>query len=121
MNIQTLSTQNLSPSAPPRRQQDGGAIQAEAVQAAATPAPASLARTPPTVEQVHAAVEQIEKFLKSSGRALDFHVDNDTGQVVVSVRDAASGDLIRQIPSEEALRLARTLSEGAKSLVDAVA
>ncbi len=119
MNIDALIAQG---SASPRYQHD-----AAAVQVVSTPAPAPVATapsrpaSPPTLDQVRAASEQIERFLKSSGRALDFHVDGDSGLVVVVVRDSASGDVIRQIPSEEALHLAQTLTEGSKSLVTAVA
>ena len=34
------------------------------------------------------------------------HVDDASGRMVCSVRDAETGDLIRQIPNEEVLRLA---------------
>jgi flagellar protein FlaG len=116
MNIDALMAQS---SASPRQQD------AAAVQAVSTPAPAPVAQShpapAPTMDQVRAASEQIEKFLKSSGRALNFHVDDGSGLVVVVVRDSASGDVIRQMPSEEALHLAQTLREGAKSLVTAVA
>jgi flagellar protein FlaG len=119
MNIDAVIAQGLSQQASPSRQE---AVTAKVTTTAPVAANASQASTaPPTIEQVHAAAEQIAQFLKSSGRALDFHVDNDTGQVVVSVRDVASGDLIRQMPSEEALHLARTLNEGSKSLVALVA
>lgn len=93
-----------------------------AVTADITSAPAvQPSKRSPLLDQVHAAAEQIEKFLKSTGRELDFHVDSDTGQIVVSVRDAVSGDLIRQMPSEEALHLAQTLGHGTGALVDLVA
>ena len=69
-------------------------------------------------EAVKAAASQIESYLKSSGRELEFRVDEGSGQMVVSVRDAASGDLIRQIPGEAVLRMARALKESKPSLVD---
>ncbi len=46
----------------------------------------------------------MEKYVRSVGRSLQFRVDEDSGRVVVSVRDPSTGELIRQIPSEEALR-----------------
>jgi flagellar protein FlaG len=117
MNIDALIAQS---STLPRQAQD-----ATAVKAVAAPAPAPVAQSrpaaAPTMDQVRAASEQIEKYLKSSGRALDFHVDSDSGLVVVVVRDSESGDVIRQIPSEEALRLAQSLGDGVISLVTAVA
>jgi len=44
-------------------------------------------------------------------RSINFAIDDGSGRVVVKVTDASSGDVIRQIPSEEALRLAENLSE----------
>jgi flagellar protein FlaG len=49
---------------------------------------------------------------------LQFSVDSASGRTVVSVRDMATGDVIRQIPSEEALRLAQALGSGGSTLVD---
>ncbi len=117
MSIESVIAQGFPQQAVASRQE---AVNAKA--AAAVASIASQASDPaPTLEQVHAAAEQIAQFLRSSGRALDFRIDNDTGRVVVSVRDSVSGDLIRQMPSEEALHLARTLSDGAKSLMELVA
>ena len=71
-------------------------------------------------QRVQSAAAQIESYLKSAGRALEFRVDDDTGRVVVTVRDSQTGETIRQIPSEEALALARSLGDGlgAATLVD---
>ena len=44
-------------------------------------------------------------------KGLKFSVDKESGQQVIKVQDIASGDIIRQIPSEEALLLAEKLSE----------
>jgi uncharacterized FlaG/YvyC family protein len=69
----------------------------------------------PPPEQVKAAAEQIDSYLKSHGRSLDIHVDQDTGETVVTVRDANTGDVIRQIPNEETLQLAKSLGHGSSS------
>jgi flagellar protein FlaG len=55
---------------------------------------------------IKAVARQLESFLKRVSRSLEFHVDDASGRVVCSVRDAETGDLIRQIPNEEVLRLA---------------
>ena len=65
-----------------------------------------------------AAAEQIEAYLKSSGRELEFRVNEDTGRTVITVRDSATGEVIRQIPNDEALRLARLLGDHPSTLVD---
>ncbi len=60
-------------------------------------------------KSIKAAAEQIESFLRRANTDLEFRVDEAAGKVVVSVRERASGELIRQIPSREALALAAQL------------
>jgi len=57
------------------------------------------------------AVSSIEGFVQKITRDLDFSLDDSTGRMVVKVTDRASGDVVRQIPSEEALRLAENLEQ----------
>ena len=57
------------------------------------------------------AVTSIQSFVQNIRRDLNFSVDDSSGRVVVKVTDRASGDVIRQLPSEEALRLAESLEE----------
>jgi len=75
-------------------------------------APADDARS------LHAVAEQIDTFLRSNGRQLQFSVDADSGRTVITVRDPDSGAVVRQIPSEEALRLARSLGDSGVALLD---
>jgi flagellar protein FlaG len=60
---------------------------------------------------VETAVSSIQAFAQSIQRNLNFSLDDSTGRVVVKVTDGVSGEVIRQIPSEEALRLAESLDE----------
>lgn len=61
-----------------------------------------------TLEQ---AVSALQHSLQASERQLDFSIDDATGQVVVKVIARQSGEVIRQLPSEEALKLAQRLEE----------
>jgi flagellar protein FlaG len=90
------------------------AVQAERAEQPKPAAPVA----PPTAEAVKAAAAQIDSYLKSTNRELDFRVDSATGQMIVSVRDKETGDLIRQIPGEEVLRMARALKAGSAALID---
>jgi flagellar protein FlaG len=38
-------------------------------------------------------------------------VDNDTGKTIVKVTDQATGQLIRQIPSQEVMELAKSINQ----------
>ncbi|MDO8332831.1 MAG: flagellar protein FlaG [Pseudomonas sp.] len=74
-------------------------------------ASAEAAASSVSKEQLEGAVATIQDFVQSVQRSLNFAVDESSGQVVVKVTDADSGDVIRQIPSEEALNLAENLTE----------
>lgn len=65
---------------------------------------------------VEQAASSMEKASQNIKRDLKFSVDDETGQMVVKVTDASTGELIRQMPSEEALKLAQRLDE-ARSLL----
>lgn len=72
-----------------------------------------------STEDVKAAVKQMKDFVQVISRQLQFDVDDDSGRTVVRVLDKDTGDVIRQIPSDEVLALARHLKvlmeeEGAK-------
>ena len=71
--------------------------------------------------EVGDAVERIRTHVQSLQRNLDFSVDDSTGQVVVQVLDGDSGKVVRQIPSEDILRLAERLDEMRSLLFEAKA
>jgi flagellar protein FlaG len=69
---------------------------------------------------VRAAAKQIDSYLRSVGREVEFRVDDDTGMTVVTVRETATGEVIRQIPNEEVLQLARRFQKTSGALLDLV-
>ncbi len=64
-----------------------------------------------SVETANSAAQAFKSFVQDIQRNLDFSVDDSSGQVVVKVIDGESGKLIRQIPSEELLRLSERLED----------
>lgn len=56
-----------------------------------------------------ALAEHFNQLAQQSGRELNFSVDQESDQLVIKVMDSGTGKVIRQIPSEEMLRLAREL------------
>jgi len=71
-------------------------------------------------EKLHVAVGQINDYVQSLQRNLQFTVDEATGKDVVTVIDSESKEVIRQLPSEEALELARRLAENKENGVQLV-
>lgn len=80
---------------------------AEAAQLKQT-TPASVPAEP-SADDVKRAAKQLEAHLQSMNRYLEFRVDEDSGRTVVTVKDKTTGETIRQIPSEEIMRLAQNL------------
>lgn len=72
-------------------------------------------------DELKTAVADIQDFVQSVRRDINFQLDDTSGRVVVNVTEASSGDVIRQIPSEEALRLSENLSEIRSLLFEAEA
>lgn len=68
-------------------------------------------------EELQHAVDNIAASMNVIQKGLAFKVDEDSGVQVVKVIDVKSGDLIRQIPNEEALDLSQKLSEAAGLLM----
>ncbi len=89
-------------------------VAAEAPQPAPV-APRAVAAAPRVVhdpvklqENLREAVDQLNKQLASSGRSLGFSFDDVLNAPVVTVKSTATGEVIRQIPSEAVLRVAHT-------------
>ncbi len=71
---------------------------------------ASLPPEQPTREQVQKAIEEVRKSVSQSvSNNLQFSMDEDTGKTIVRVTDIQTGELIRQIPSQEMVELAKAL------------
>jgi flagellar protein FlaG len=66
---------------------------------------------PASIIEARSAAEAFKSFVQDIQRNLDFSGDDSTGQVVVKVIDGDSGKLVRQIPSEELLRLSERLDD----------
>jgi flagellar protein FlaG len=72
-------------------------------------------------DKLKMAVQEIEKFVQSVKRNLEFSIDETSGKVIVKVIASESGEVIRQIPSAEAMKLAESLHNASNVLFDAKA
>ena len=75
----------------------------------ATPPPAATAQ--PSAEQVKQAVNDVQNAVKSVAQNLQFSVDKDTGQTIIKVVDASTQEVIRQIPAQEILAIAKAVDQ----------
>ena len=71
-------------------------------------APDNTAIDPQSLQQL---ADKLAEAVGMSGQQVQFSVDHDTGKTVLRVTDAESGALLRQIPGDEALAMARILDQ----------
>ncbi|CAK0775833.1 flagellar protein FlaG [Gammaproteobacteria bacterium] len=71
--------------------------------------------------QLKKAVRSLNDYVQTVQRNLEFTIDKDTGQRVIKVVDTSSKEVIRQIPPEEVLTLAKRLGEAETRLFSAKA
>ena len=70
---------------------------------------ASESTTNPKPEELDQAIKAVNEFVKPFNNALNFSVDQESKTTVVKVIDQSTKEVIRQIPSEEMLALAKAL------------
>ena len=63
------------------------------------------------IAQVQAAVNSINQSMQFSNRGLTFSVDQSTKETVVKVVEDGTGTVIKQIPSEQALAIAKAIDD----------
>jgi len=79
--------------------QDAGVVQRQRSQA-------TVETVKNTVERLERATAQLNEFMRQGQRSLNFSVDQQSNEVIVRVVDKTTGDLVRQIPTPEALKIA---------------
>ena len=100
-----------------RNHQQAGNIQADNTQASNTQASNTQANntqannTQAGNTSVMRATQQVNDFIRQTGRNLEFTVDESSGKVIITVRESESGKIIRQIPPQELLSIARLISK----------
>ena len=66
-------------------------------------------KTEPGQAQERAALAEINRTLKMASIGVQFEFDKEADTMIVKVVDVESGELIRQMPSEEVVRISRAL------------
>jgi flagellar protein FlaG len=70
--------------------------------------------SPPTKDQVEQAAARIKEVLRGTTSRLEFEIDPDVNKmdkVVIKILNGESGEVIRQIPAQELLDLAKRLDD----------
>lgn len=108
-----LSITDASRSAPLRSAGGGAEPAAPSRTRQADPRAGAPRQSVQSVSQatVSQATREIADYMQSVSRSLKISVDDDLGTTVIRVLDPQTDKLIRQIPPEEALALARFIAE----------
>lgn len=107
MSIQQISSQGVVTSPvsyvgnTPRSQESAPSATAEGLSA----------KLQPNAAQLRQAMQAVGKAVAPLAQELRFSIDHDTGHSIVKLVDSATKEVIRQIPSEEMIQIARTLDK----------
>ena len=123
MNIQlTASTGTTRPEERSATVAAPGTASAAAVKANAAPAETGKAtsteKAEPTKEELKTAVDKLNQSMTASSQDLQFSVDEDTKQTVVKLIDRNTLEVLRQMPSKEALEIAKSFDKAMGKLID---
>lgn len=90
-----------------------GSVRSAAPVASAPQAtPPAAGATQPDLQSLEQAVRDMSELINvTQPPQLAFSIDDSTEKLIVRVTDASTGELIRQLPSEEALAIARSLDK----------
>ncbi|MDX1472728.1 MAG: flagellar protein FlaG [Reinekea sp.] len=62
-------------------------------------------------DTVQDAVTKLNDYVQSVQRDLRFQLDDDSGKTIITVVDSRTSEVVRQIPDDVALKLARDLQQ----------
>jgi flagellar protein FlaG len=119
-NIAQLSMAQTRAAADKRPQETGPAEKVEVQRQSLPGSGEVLPQSAQAVKSIEASqtASRLSDFVQSMRRDLQFRVDEDTNRVVVTVVNPETGEVVRQIPSEELMAVARTLGQLQGLLID---
>ncbi|WP_082583930.1 flagellar protein FlaG [Noviherbaspirillum sp. Root189] len=65
----------------------------------------------PDLSTLEQAVKDLNKAMQTQSANLEFSVDEDSNRTIVKVIDQQTQEVLRQIPSEEALKISKALNQ----------
>ena len=74
------------------------------------------AQKQPERDELEQSVRELNGLVQKLHRELRFSVDDNSGEVVVSIVDRETNEVVRQIPSEEVLQLRQRLEDSAGAI-----
>jgi flagellar protein FlaG len=117
--LSELTSGNSAPATPIARNQVATPVAAPAVPPTPEDAPKVQAPKPMDIkvdpqamkEKLLESIQQLNQAMRDGGRNLNFHVDEAVGGPVVTVKNADTGEVVRQLPNEVVVRIAHNIEE----------
>jgi flagellar protein FlaG len=107
--VEQVASQAVQKAAPKVKADAAG----EAAQAVASTTTMSGQKVQEVTQQsrdaMQVAVQQIQGYLQDSNRDMNVALDETTGYYVARVTNSQTGEVVRSIPSDETLRIARNI------------
>ena len=91
---------------------------AQAVTQSSSRASSGAASAPAAPADLSKAIEQIQGYLRDSGKNLSVSFDDSANRYVTRVVSSDTGEVVRTIPSEEVLEVARAINEKLGGLIN---
>jgi flagellar protein FlaG len=113
-NIMISTVANFVGFAPGNAAQPAPAVEVNQKQSAPVELPQQAVKAVESevnAEMVKNSLDQLNKLVRQFNRNLEFTVDEDTGVNIVKVIDSQSQEVIRQMPTEEMLAIAKALDK----------
>ena len=73
-------------------------------------------KTEETNEPLKEVVSELNNLVRDLHRELQFSIDDKSGETVIKVVDSKTDEVVRQIPSEEVVRLRQRLEDAAGAI-----
>jgi flagellar protein FlaG len=107
MNIQPVA----SPVASKLEDRPAQPVEQQAAVSAVTASDKADTTAAPSRDKVETAVKTINDAMLASSQSLEFSIDEDSKGIVVKVIDQATREVVRQMPSKEALEIAKSIDK----------
>ncbi|WP_415059587.1 flagellar protein FlaG [Congregibacter sp.] len=85
-------------------------VERQVVAASGNTAPAAQSQKQ-SAQELAQATQDISDYIQTVSRSLQISVDGDLGATVIKVLDTDTDEVVRQIPAEEILQIARFIAE----------
>jgi len=72
-------------------------------------APAADRQAPPSQNEIRQALDEVREVLAPVAQNLRFSIDDDTGKTVIKIIDSSTDEVIKQIPSDEIIAIAKAV------------